>query len=394
MQPPSFQGGRPRFDIADIVRAHGEALARETPLTLAQRRVVSAIASCRTAALVGHLDLCCSCGHVHPSYNSCRNRHCPKCQALAQERWIVARQARVLPVRHFHVVFTLPSELRRLGQWAPKLIFTTLFRAASETLLELGRSRLHANIGVTAVLHTWTRDLRFHPHVHCIVTAGGLAEAGDRWVSSDKQYLFPVEVMGTLLRGKVMQMLHTLRASRAFDGFDDFRPPDGFDRLMRQLARSKWVVYAKKPFCRADHVLRYLGRYTHRVGLSNSRLVDVTENTVTFRTKDGQTVTLSPIEFLGRFLQHVLPPSFVKIRHFGLLAGAHVDGKLEQARQLLAPQDTPSSTNASPSTDELSWESLLRALNGKDVWRCPVCGAHVVRQILPPLSRAPPRSIG
>ena len=221
------------------------------------------------------------------------------------------------------------------------------------------------------------------------MTAGGLAEAGDWWVSSDKQYLFPVEVMGTLLRGKVMQMLHTLRASRAFDGFDDFRPPDGFDRLMRQLARSKWVVYAKKPFCRADHVLRYLGRYTHRVGLSNSRLVDVTENTVTFRTKDGQTVTLSPIEFLGRFLQHVLPPSFVKIRHFGLLAGAHVDGKLEQARQLLAPQDTPSSTNASPSTDELSWESLLRALNGKDVWRCPVCGAHVVRQIPPsPFARA------
>lgn len=388
MQPLLPQGGRQHLDIADIVRAHAAALERETALTFAQRRVLAAIASCRTAALGGHVDRCCSCGHSHPSYNSCRNRHCPKCQALAQARWIAARQARILPVKHFHVVFTLPSQIRRLAQWAPKAVFNGLFRAASATLLELGRSRFGADIGLTAVLHTWTRDLRFHPHIHCIVTAGGLAIRDDGWVHSSKKYLFPVEVMGALLRGKFMDHLRRLHDARAFDGFDDFRQPHGFDRLMQQLAQVKWIVYAKKPFGRSDHVLRYLGRYTHRVGLSNNRLVSVTDASVTFRTKDGQTVTLVPLEFLRRFVEHVLPASFVKIRHFGLLAGAHVHGKLERARHLLDSPAEPSPVSELPIAG-LPWEALLHILTGRDVRCCPICGGNIVRDILPP-SRAPP----
>ena len=193
--------GRQRFDIADIVRAHRPALAEQTLLTLEQCRVLSAIALCRTAALGGHVDVCRSCDYERPAYNSCRNRHCPKCQALAQELWSAARSKRVLPVRHFHVVFTVPSALRSLARFRPKLLFDALFHAASETLMELGKTHLKAELGVTAVLHTWTRDLRFHPHLHCIVTAGGLALDAERWVPSSPKYLFPVEVMGVLLRG-------------------------------------------------------------------------------------------------------------------------------------------------------------------------------------------------
>ncbi|MGH7288923.1 MAG: IS91 family transposase, partial [Myxococcota bacterium] len=192
--------GRPRFDIADIVRRHRPALEAEEHLTLAQRRVLSAIEVCRTAALGGHLDVCRSCGYEHPSYNSCRNRHCPKCQALDQERWIAARSARLLPVQHFHVVFTLPSELRALARYRPREIFGALFSAASATLVELGQSRLGALLGVTMVLHTWTRDLRYHPHTHAIVSAGGLDLAGNGWNASSPKYLFPVDVMRALLR--------------------------------------------------------------------------------------------------------------------------------------------------------------------------------------------------
>lgn len=299
--------GRPRFDIADIVRQHRAALEAEVHLTLAQRRALSAMALCRTAALGGHVDECRSCGFERPAYNSCRNRHCPKCQALRQEKWIAARTERLLPARHFHVVFTMPSELRALGQCYPRELFGALFSAASETLLELGDTRLGARLGVTMVLHTWTRELRLHPHVHALVTAGGLAMDGSRWVSSNRKYLFPVEVMGALLRGKMMAALRALHARGAFASFDDFADPEGFDRLMGKLVRKNWVVYAKKPFKRVDHVLKYLGRYTHRVGIANSRLVDVRDDLVTFRTKNGKTVSLTPVEFLRRFVQHVLP---------------------------------------------------------------------------------------
>jgi hypothetical protein len=307
---------------------------------------------------------------------------------LPQERWIAARQKRTLPVKHFHVVFTLPSELRALAAFRRRQVFDALFCAASATLIELGRSRLEALLGVTAVLHTWTRDLRFHPHVHCIVTAGGLALDRRHWQSSGSNYLFPVRVMGALLRGKMMAALRRLFADRVFNGFDDFRDPEGFDRLMQQLARVDWIVYAKKPFAGADHVFRYLGRYTHRVGIANSRLVQVTDQTVTFRTKNGNTVTISPREFLRRLSTHILPPNFVKIRHFGLHAPANVRTKLQVARSLL--QQGISNRCAEPETAPSAWAELLLTLTGRDVYRCPRCGGTIVSEPLPRDSRAVP----
>jgi hypothetical protein len=344
------------------------------------------IERCRTVALGGHLDACRSCGYEQPAYNSCRNRHCPKCQALAQERWIGARSERLLPVRHFHVVFTLPSELRPLARFRPKAIYDALFHAASETLLELGSSRLRATLGVTMVLHTWTRELRLHPHVHAIVTAGGLSLDGERWIDSARRYLFPVAVMRVLLRGKLIARLRDLYRRNAFDGFYDFADPEAFDRLLRTVARHDWVVYVKKPFRRVTHVLAYLGRYTHRVGISNSRLLEVTDEHVTFRTKNGRTTTVKPVEFLRRLTNHVLPPGFVKIRHYGLLAGSCVETKLALARSLLARAEPTQPSKLLPT----SWLELLAALSGRDLRRCPVCSGPLECRPLPAAARAPP----
>jgi hypothetical protein len=382
-------GGQPRFDIAEIVRQHRTALEAEIHLTPAQGRVLSAIALCRTAALGGHIDTCPSCGFEHPAYNSCRNRHCPKCQAIRQELWIAACTERLLPVRHFHVVFTLPSEIRRLAKAYPSQLFGALFSGASETLADLGESRLHARLAVTMVLHTWTRDLRYHPHVHALVTAGGLAEDASHWVPSNSQYLFPVKVMGQLLRGKMMAQLRALHAKGTFATFKDFAEPDSFDHLMQKLARTNWIVYAKKPFGRVDHVIQYLGRYTHRVGIANSRLVDVRDNAVTFRTKNGNTATLTPVEFLRRFVQHVLPEGFHKIRHYGLYAGASDDAR-RQALGWLSPS-TPTSVLAQDETASQSCEDDLLRFTGRDINRCPRCGGLIEhRPVATPLTRGPP----
>jgi hypothetical protein len=379
--------GRPRFEIADIVRRHRAALEAEQDLTLSQRRVLSAIELCRTAALGGHLEACRSCGYEKPAYNSCRNRHCPKCQALAQERWIAARSQRLLPVRHFHLVFTLPSELRPLARFAPKHVFDALFRAASQTLLDLGRSRLGAQLGITMVLHTWTRELRFHPHVHAIVTAGGLSDDGKRWIDSRRRYLFPAKVMSLLLRGKTIALLRRLCRRGAFAGYRGFTDPIDFERLIASIARKRWVVYAKAPFRRSIHVVHYLGRYTHRVGIANSRLVKVTERTVAFRTKNGRTTTISPLEFLRRFVLHVLPPGYVKIRHYGLLAGGCA-GRRETARALFAQNERLDFT----STLSLPWHRLLARLTGRDVHRCPRCEEPLALLPLPARQRAPPHA--
>jgi hypothetical protein len=283
----------------------------------------------------------------------------------------------------------LPSELRALGQCYPREIFDALFAAASETLLELAESRLQARLGITMVMHTWTRELRFHPHVHALVTAGGLAPEGSRWVSSNKKYLFPVEVMGALLRGKVMSALRGLHARSAFATFEDFADPEAFDRLMARIAGKKWVVYAKKPFRRVDHVLKYLGRYTHRVGIANSRLVDVQRDAVTFRTKNGQTVTLTPVEFLRRFVRHILPDGFHKIRHYGLYAGASVDARHAANEQLAPMSPSPAST-----VSQVDWTEQLRQATGREVEHCPLCGAHVEHRPLPRATcRAPPPAL-
>jgi hypothetical protein len=378
----SAKAGRPRFDIGAIVRAHRPQLEAEHRLTCAQKRVLTDIARCRTAALGGHLDHCLSCGYEHPQYNSCRNRHCPKCQALAAEDWIDKRREHMLDVGHFHVVFTLPAQLRPLAKHAPRVVYDALFHASSRALLEFGERRFDGTLGATLVLHTWTRDLRFHPHVHAIVTAGGLTRDGERFRRSSRGYLFPVGAVGKVLRGKFLAALSLAYAEGVFAHFDDFRDPVAFPRLVAKLAKLSWNVYAKAPFKKSKHVLKYLGRYTHRVGIANSRLLEVTDDRVVFRTKNGATETLAPVAFLARFVQHVLPEGFHKLRHFGLYAsGAHQ--RLALARTRLAmPTPAP--------RQKLSWEQKLLALTGRESRRCPVCSAPLVRSALPPPARGPP----
>lgn len=386
---------RPRFEIGDIIRRYRHALEHARTLTLDQRRVLSALALCRTEALGGHLDVCTSCGHTKPSYNSCRNRHCPKCQSLAQEQWITERLDRILPVQHFHVVFTLPAALRSLAAYRPAVLYNLLFEAASSTLLEVGCGvKLGALLGITAVLHTWTRKLELHPHLHCIVTAGGIALSHDRWIHSRSDYLLPLRILSDVFRGKFLAAMRREHRLESFTGYDAFIDPQGFERLCSSITKHRWVVYAKKPFAGTQHVFRYLGRYTHRVGIANSRLVDVSDEHVTFHTKEGKTVTLTPVDFLTRFIQHILPRGFVKIRHFGLYASTHVNTLLERARVLLQPHPP----KPEPKPPPTSWPELLLMLTGRDARRCERCGGQMESFVVPATllnvrllrSRAPP----
>jgi hypothetical protein len=376
--------GRARFDIADIVRSHRAQLEAQHPLTPAQERVLTAIERCRTAALGGHVEHCPSCGYEHYAYHSCRNRHCPKCQALAQEHWIEQRREQLLDVRHFHVVFTLPAQLRLLAELAPRVVFEALFHAAADTLLELGDSRLRARLGATLVLHTWNRKLGFHPHVHAIVTAGGLALDGQRFRHLRGDYLFPVEVMGKLLRGKVLAALSAAYAAGDFAHVHLFHDPAAFPRLVAEVNKLRWNVYAKAPFKKSRYVVAYLGRYTHRVGIANSRLLDVTPERVVFRTRGSGTETLHPVDFLARFVQHVLPQGFHKIRHFGLYASP---SKLAVARERLGMPP------AQPRPPRPSYEQKLLELTGRDVRLCPVCLTPLLHLPLPRSARDPPLSI-
>jgi hypothetical protein len=365
-----------RFDFADIVRGHRARI--ESSLSLAQKRVLTDIAQCRTPALGGHLDQCDACGYEHPSYNSCRNRHCPKCQALAQEEWIDKRRERLLDVRHFHVVFTLPQELRPLARFVPRVVFEALFFAVQRTLLEFGQRRLDATLGATLVLHTWTRDLRFHPHVHAIVTGGGLSLDGQRWCHTQRQrFLFPVRAMGRVFRAKMMRALSDAYARGHLDGFDAFRDPRAFPLVMHTIAKLDWNVYAKPSFGKTDHVLSYLGRYTHRVGLANSRLLHVNDTSITLRTRGADSVTLTPEDLLRRFVQHVLPPRFHKIRHIGLYASGCAE-KLAQARHALGTTDRPLQ-------ERPTWRERIQSLLGRDVLRCPRCGGPLRTTALPPI---------
>jgi hypothetical protein len=367
-----------RFDLADIVRAYRAELEETHVLSREQKRVLTDISQCRTAALGGHLDRCDACGYEHPSYNSCRNRHCPKCQALAQEKWIAEQRTRMLDGRYFHIVFTLPSELRALAAFSPHAVYDALFHAAGRVLLEFGERRLKATLGATLVLHTWTRALAFHPHVHAIVTGGGLALDRTNYTSSSRAFLFPIKALSRVLRGKMIDALKDAHKRGAFAGFDDFDDPDGFARLVRTIAKLRWVVYAKPAFSKGEHVLQYLGRYTHRVAISNSRLLDVTAQQITFRTKGDATENLRPIEFLRRFVQHVLPDGFHKIRHVGLHASSE---KREAARALSGMTTLPRVRS--------NYRELLLGLTGRDVESCPVCGAILRALPLPP-TRAPP----
>ena len=365
---------------------------------------MAAIEACRTAVLGGHADLCPSCGHVEISYNSCRNRHCPKCQSLAQARWLAQRMERVLPTHYFHVVFTLPESLRPLALRNQRRLYDLLFKAASQTLLELGSDRdwLGATLGITCVLHTWSRKMHLHPHLHCIVTGGGLSEDDARWLSTKKDFLFPVRVLSRLFRGKLLDGLRTLHREGQLElsgPCEALADPDAFAEIIAELYDIDWNVYAKQPFGGPDAVFAYLGQYTHRVAISNFRLRTFDGEQVTFATKDGGTETVSADAFIGRFLLHVLPKGFVRIRHYGLMAPCNATTRLERARELLTDDDggivsadavssVGEDGRASPlnseKVEELEWEKLLFLLTGQDPRVCPRCGrGPMIRVDLP-----------
>ena len=384
MDPCSAPSGqaRPRLEVADIFRATVAAFRERYVPTRDQVKVLSAIMLCRTATLGGHLDVCKQCGHETPAYNSCRNRHCPKCQSLVQARWLEQRRQRLIPTKYFHVVFTLPQELRALARKNPKKMYDLLLASAARTLLDFGRSRLQAELGVTSVLHTWTRDLRFHPHSHCIVTAGGLDDDG-HWVPARSRFLFPVKAMSRVFRGKLLEGLAELyrKQKLTLEGnCADLAQPATFAELLTRLFRKKWVVYAKQPFGGPEQVFAYLGRYTHRVGLSNQRLLSFDGREVCFRTKHGNTTTIPAVEFMRRFLLHVLPSRFVKIRHLGLVAAANVNTKLETARRCLQAPGHDDLPQNPPAQVQPSWRDLFFALTGIDLQVCPVCGARAMER--------------
>jgi hypothetical protein len=389
---------RPKIEVADVFRAHGEAYRAAHVLTPDQARAMHAIEVCRTPALGGHLDVCDQCQFERPAYNSCRNRHCPKCQALTQARWLRRQMERILPTHYFHVVFTLPEELRGLALWNRKHIFDLLFHACARTLLELGHDedRLGALLGFTAILHTWTRDLRFHPHVHCIVTGGGLDVDTGKWVSRHgNRHLFPVAVIGRLFRGKFMAALDRARhnSELVFAGrCDALADSDVWCAFKDKLYRKEWVVYAKRPFAGAEGVYKYLGRYTHRVGISNYRIQAIADNGVTFSTKDGKTVTLPHQEFIHRFLLHVLPTGFVKIRHYGLFAAPNLATKLPQARQALGvPVAAPHTEVRLNGPD--AWRYLFFEITGIDLSRCPQCSTGTMIPHPLAVARPPPKCV-
>jgi hypothetical protein len=368
---------RPPLEVADLIRTAGTAFLERNRHWLSWKhiKVLLAIARCRTAALGGHLDECTRCGHRAISYNSCRNRHCPKCQTSARERWIAARQRELLPTRYVHVVFTLPRELAPLTLQNKKIIYDLLFRASAETLLEVARDprRLGAEIGFFSVLHTWSQKLGLHPHVHCVIPAGGLSLEHTRWVKSRDHFFLPIKVLSRVFRGKFVAALQCAfrEGHLRFSGnLTLLAQPKIFAAWLRPLFRKDWVIYSKPPFGGPQHVLQYLGRYTHRVAISNHRLISFADGKVTFRWRDSahqnqqRLMTLSVDEFLRRFLFHLLPKGFVRIRHFGFLANRRRTVLLPLCFQLLSSRPASQTGQGSSTAD-----------GAKDLWRCPQCAS-------------------
>ena len=385
---------RPPLEVADLVRAAGDAFIQRSRkwITCKHVKVLLAIVRCRTAALGGHLDQCTRCGHRAISYNSCRNRHCPKCQAGARDRWLEKRRRELLPTPYVHVVFTLPRHLAPLTLQNKKVVYDLLFRTSAETLLEVARDPQHlgAEIGFFSVLHTWSQKLELHPHVHCVVPAGGLSADRTRWIKPRYAFFLPVQVLSRIFRGKFVAALQCAFADGQLSFHGDLRrlaQPKTFAAWLRPLFRKDWVVYAKPPFGGPEYVLGYLGRYTHRVAISNHRLLSFADQKVTFRWRDSaqqnqqRPMTLALDEFLRRFLLHLLPDRFVRIRHFGFLANRRRATCLPVCFQLLG---------SAPRTEQ----DAAGTKDGNDLWLCPKCaGPMVVVQRLTAAEiqlRAPP----
>jgi hypothetical protein len=375
---------RPQTEVADVFRTHGPSYRETHKLPLNQLRTMHAVEVCRTAELGGHVDECEECGHVKISYNSCRNRHCPKCQFLKKGKWIEARGKELFPIQYFHVVFTLPDELNPLALRNREVIYNMLFKAASETLTELAGKRLGARIGFIAVLHTWGQNLIDHPHLHCVVTGGGLSQG--KWISSKRRFLFPVKVMSRLFKGKFLAFLRKAYKEESLKFPWIAHVEEAFTAFLSGLYTKEWVVYAKPPFNGPEIVLKYLGRYTHRIAITNQRIIGIEDGKVSFSWKDyadgnkHKIMTLDAAEFIRRFLLHVLPDGFVKIRHFGLLGNRNRKACLETCRMLLGvkePETVPSET----------WQESLLRITGIDVTLCPLCHGRMRRK---ELYRGPP----
>ncbi len=402
---------RPHLEVADILRCHGGTYLRDhgARTNRHQRRVMGAIEACRTARLGGHVEQCGACGYKQIAYNSCRNRHCPKCQGSAARRWLEARCAELLPVPYFHVVFTLPAPMAELAFYNKAVIYRLLMQSAAETLKIIAADTRHlgAQIGGIAVLHTWGQTLTHHPHVHCIVPGGGLQDQadreGERWVSCRPGFFLPVRVLARLFRRLFLERLVKAHGAGALtfpDILQALRSENAFKAHLAPLARTEWIVYAKPPFGGPDQVLSYLSRYTHRIAISNSRLISADEAAVTFRYKDYRrsgherfkTMKLKPAEFIRRFLQHVLPRGFHRIRHFGFFANGQRTDKIARIRSLLEDGD-----NLEPEPDE---EGRAQTVNRRDNKRatpaCPCCGT-IMRRVfewntIPPRARWPDTS--
>jgi hypothetical protein len=369
-----------RPELADVFRQYGESYQRIHRLSASQQKVIRAVSVCRTQELGGHLDRCEACGFERPAYNSCRNRHCPKCQSLAKAQWLEKQTCELLPVGYFHLVFTLPHELNRLILAHKKIGLSLLFKAVSETLLEFGQTRLKGTLGIIAVLHTWDQTLKDHFHLHCLVPSGALSLDRSRWIAARPNFLFPVKALTRVFRGKFLALLQQACAKGKI-------PPANNE--IKASRRKNWVVYAKKPFGSPPTVLDYLGRYTHRVALSNNRILQVENGEVTLSyrdRKDGdrkKIMTLEAQEFIRRFLLHVLPDGFMRIRHFGFLANRSKKKALAQCRKLLDLNP------ALPKSPIFSAKALLLKITGVDLSRCPCCheGTMIVVGDLVPSSR-------
>ena len=373
-------------EIQDILREHGNDYRKQHKLPHSHHKAMKAMEQCRTAELGGHMDVCDECGVVNISYNSCRNRHCPKCQTLKREKWMDARKSDLLDVGYFHVVFTIPSEINTIVFQNQRELYSLLFRAASETLQELATNRkyLGARIGFAAILHTWGQNLIHHPHIHCVVPGGGLNEAGS-WIKSRKKFFIPVKVMSRKFRGKFLALLREIPLE--FHGsISELNDPVIWQRLLSTLYAKEWVVYCKSPFKNAACVVEYLGRYTHRVAISNNRILSCEDGMVTFRRRDyrdnnkQKVMTVTAEEFIRRFLIHILPDRFMKIRHYGLLANRDKGERLALCRRITRTQEP---------AERLTTDELLMKMLGRDIRICSHCGNGKM-QTRYSISRSPP----
>jgi hypothetical protein len=385
---------RPKLEVADVFRRYGEAYRQQhgASMSVGQRRVMTAIEVCRTSVLGGHLERCDQCGYERNAFNSCRDRHCPKCQCLARAQWIEDRQTELLEVPYFHVVFTVPEEIAAIAYQNKEVVYGILFQTTAETLKTIAGDPQHlgAEIGFFAVLHTWGQNLQVHPHLHCVVPGGGLSPDGQRWVPCRPGFFLPVRVLSRLFRRLFLESLQ-----RAFDSgklqffaaLEPLRERTAFVQLVARAKACEWVVYAKRPFAGPEQVLDYVGRYTHRVAISNNRLLDIENGQVRFQWKDyrhgdqSKTMTLSADEFIRRFLLHVLPDGFQRIRYYGFLGNRYRREKLERCRRLLG-MPTP----AEPSNPaENDYRDRYEELTGHSLHQCPQCGQGrmLVVKILP-----------